>query len=85
MSHQARVVLARNATISVDVGVILDLGSPEGKRCRTSISMAIDDFYAAHRNYTTRIILHTRDSDRDVVEAASAGILSLYMFSEYNF
>lgn len=72
------VVLAQNATTSVDVGVILDLGRTEGKKCRTSISMAIDDFYAVHRNYTTRIILHIRDSNQDNVEAASAGILSLY-------
>ncbi|XP_010914101.1 glutamate receptor 2.7 [Elaeis guineensis] len=74
VSHQAREVLAQNGRISVDVGVILDLGSMEGKRCRTSISMAIDDFYAAHHNYRTRIILHTRDSDGDVVEAASAAV-----------
>ncbi|XP_038976101.1 glutamate receptor 2.9-like [Phoenix dactylifera] len=74
VSDRAGVVLAQNLTISVDVGVILDLGSIEGKRSRTSISMAIDDFYAAHRNYRTRIILHTRDSNQDDVGAASAAV-----------
>ncbi|XP_039130206.1 glutamate receptor 2.9-like isoform X1 [Dioscorea cayenensis subsp. rotundata] len=37
----------------------------------TSISMAMDEFYAFHSNYTTRLVLHLRDSKNDVVLAAS--------------
>lgn len=55
------------------VGVILDLTTLVGKMGQTSISMAIDDFYSTNSNYTTRLVLHTKDSGNDVVQAASAG------------
>ncbi|OEL14160.1 hypothetical protein BAE44_0024822, partial [Dichanthelium oligosanthes] len=46
---------AQNATVGakteVHVGVILDLGSLVGKIARTSILMAMEDFYAAHGNH----------------------------------
>ena len=58
---------------SVAVGVILDLGTLVGKIARTSIQMALEDFYAAHKNYSTRLILHIRDSHSNNVQAASAG------------
>uniref|UniRef100_A0A0D9XDY7 Glutamate receptor n=1 Tax=Leersia perrieri TaxID=77586 RepID=A0A0D9XDY7_9ORYZ len=56
------------------VGVILDLQSMVGKIARTSILMALDDFYAAHRNYSTKVVLHIRDSESNNVQAASAAI-----------
>lgn len=56
------------------VGVILDLGSLVGKVARTSISLAVEDFYMVHRNYSTRLVLHFRDSMASDVRAASAGM-----------
>ncbi|KAJ4952014.1 hypothetical protein NE237_028846 [Protea cynaroides] len=58
----------------IDVGVILDLDTLVGKMCYSCISMAVSDFYAKHNNYTTRLLLHTRNSEGDIVEAASTGI-----------
>ncbi|KAF7058982.1 hypothetical protein CFC21_065945 [Triticum aestivum] len=56
------------------VGVILDLGSTVGKMARTSISLAMEDFYDVHRNYSTKLVLHIRDSMSDDVQAASQAI-----------
>ncbi|XP_044400861.1 glutamate receptor 2.8 [Triticum aestivum] len=56
------------------VGVILDLGSPVGKVARTSVLLAVQDFYAAHRNYSTKLVLHVRDSMGSDIKAASAAI-----------
>ncbi|KAM0943353.1 putative periplasmic binding protein-like I [Dioscorea sansibarensis] len=53
------------------VGVVLDSATIVGKMGPTSISMAMDEFYASHSNYTTRLVLHLRDSKNDVVLAAS--------------
>lgn len=58
----------------VDVGVILDPGSPVGQTCHVSVNLALADFYSAHPNYTTAIRLHFRHSDKDdVISTASAG------------
>lgn len=57
----------------VHVGVILDLGSLVGKIAITSISLALEDFYAAHQNYSTKLVLHIRDSTSDDVQAAAQG------------
>lgn len=56
-----------------DVGVILDLDTSLGKVLKTCISMAIEDFYSKHENYSTVIVPHFRNSRRDIVDAASAG------------
>jgi len=56
------------------VGVILDLGSPVGKVGRTSVSLALEDFYASHRNCSTKVVLHFKDSAGNDVQAASAAI-----------
>jgi ionotropic glutamate receptor len=70
------------------VGVILDLGSMVGKIARTSISLAMEDFYAVHQNYSTKIVLHIRDSMSDDVQAASEGtcseLLSQFTASAYS-
>ncbi|KAF8695339.1 hypothetical protein HU200_037569 [Digitaria exilis] len=58
----------------VHVGVILDLGSLVGKIAITSISLALEDFYAAHHNYSTKLVLHFRDSMSDDVRAASQAL-----------
>ncbi|XVE53494.1 hypothetical protein DITRI_Ditri03aG0007700 [Diplodiscus trichospermus] len=36
--------------------------------------MALSDFYATHASYRTRLVLNPRDSNRDVVGAAAAGL-----------
>ncbi|CAL5088250.1 unnamed protein product [Urochloa decumbens] len=61
-------------TQEVHVGVILDLGSLVGKIANTSISMALEDFYAAHQNYSTKLVLHIRDSMSDDVGAAAQAL-----------
>ncbi|XP_044950012.1 glutamate receptor 2.7-like [Hordeum vulgare subsp. vulgare] len=70
--------VAQNVTQSragiLDVGVILHLKSLVGKMARTSILMAMEDFYAVHRNYTTRLVLHIRDSNGDNIQAASQAV-----------
>lgn len=58
---------------AVPVGVILDLTSVTGTRFHTSIQMALEDYYSANPNSTTRIELHFRDSSSDAVGAVSAG------------
>ncbi|KAK1292511.1 hypothetical protein QJS10_CPB17g00085 [Acorus calamus] len=58
--------------VQFDVGLILDSGRLVGKMSNTSISMALEDFYESHPDYTTQVVLHGRDSDMDVVGAASA-------------
>lgn len=63
----------RNGTGDVDVGVVLDFDSYVGKMSKTSVELAVEDFYRAHQNYTTRLVLHFRDSRNNAVEAASAG------------
>ncbi|KAH7859108.1 hypothetical protein Vadar_031628 [Vaccinium darrowii] len=65
-----------SSLIEVDVGLILDMDDDfVGKMSRTCIYMALEDFYASHgQNYTTKIVLHPRDSKSDVVEAVSAAI-----------
>ena len=55
------------------VGVILDLGTLVGKNSPDQHSNGLEDFYAAHKNYSTRLILHIRDSHSNNVQAASAG------------
>lgn len=59
----------------LDIGVVLDLGTPLGKMSNVSISMALDDFYTTHNSYTTGLNLLWRDSNEDDVDAASMGTL----------
>ncbi|KAG9456023.1 hypothetical protein H6P81_000531 [Aristolochia fimbriata] len=67
------VVTAQNTTEFFEVGVVLDLGTKVGKMGESCISMALSDFYAAH-NYTTKLLLHTRDSNKDIVGATAAAV-----------
>lgn len=57
----------------VHVGVILHMESREGKIIHSCITTALSDFYQMHNNYTTRVILHTRDSKAKPLYALSAG------------
>ena len=58
----------------VKVGLIVDAASPVGKIAATTIPMALEDFYAAFPNFTTRVQILMHDSGGDVVAAASAGM-----------
>ncbi|KAL6289613.1 hypothetical protein ACE6H2_007123 [Prunus campanulata] len=58
----------------VHVSVILDMGSREGKIILSCISTALSDFYHLHDNYSTRVILHTRDSKGKALHALSAAL-----------
>ena len=79
MSYYYIVPLAsqNDSALVVDVGMIIDAEHIVGKMSQMCMSMSLEDFYATHTNHTTRIVLHTRDSKSDVVEAASAGTLCL--------
>ncbi|MCL7034415.1 hypothetical protein MKW94_006142 [Papaver nudicaule] len=81
--HHGILVMGQNTTIPVPkdgeefkVGVILDSDTLLGKTGLISISMAISDFYASSTttSHKRRLVLHIRDSNRDVVGAASAAI-----------
>ncbi|MQL98540.1 hypothetical protein Taro_031252 [Colocasia esculenta] len=73
-THRAGAAAA--ARSAVHVGVILDLHKDAlvGRMYNTSLAMAVENFYAKNPNYTTRVVLHPRDSNRDVVGAASAAL-----------
>ena len=66
-------MLPQSGSGILNVGAILDLQSLVGKIARTSILMAMEDFYAVHRNYKTKLVLHIRDSNGDNIQAASEG------------
>ncbi|XP_040364983.1 glutamate receptor 1.4 isoform X2 [Rosa chinensis] len=58
----------------VRVGVILDMQSREGKIVLGCISTALSDFYHLHNNYSTRVVLHSRDSSGKHLHALSAAL-----------
>ncbi|KAK2986062.1 hypothetical protein RJ640_011503 [Escallonia rubra] len=64
------VATAQSLTVPVNVGVILDKDTWAGKMGLRCISMALNDFYASHGHYKTRLVLNFRDSNRSVVRAA---------------
>lgn len=49
------------------------MGSLLGKIEQASIVLAMEDFYLVHQNYTTKVVLHIKDSMGNSVKAASAG------------
>ncbi|KAK4429806.1 Glutamate receptor 2.5 [Sesamum alatum] len=59
-------------TTTFQVGVVLDLESLVGRISLTSLSLALSDFYSLHTNYSTRTVLHTRDSKGLVTDAAAS-------------
>ncbi|XWS36635.1 hypothetical protein CRYUN_Cryun20dG0102200 [Craigia yunnanensis] len=58
----------------IHVGVILDIGSWQGKVIQSCISMAISDFYSLQKSYKARVILHVRNSQGDPFRALSAAL-----------
>lgn len=57
----------------VRVGLVLDLGSVEGKMVGSSVSMALSDFYAINSDYRTRISLSLRNSHGEPLLALASG------------
>lgn len=62
------------SAVKVDLGIILDMETDVGKVMHTCILLAIEDYHAAASHTATRIVPHLRDSEKDDVEEASAGI-----------
>ncbi|KAL4650639.1 hypothetical protein ACB092_01G102400 [Castanea dentata] len=65
---------AQNTTIPVNVGVILNFDTLNGKMGFSCIDMALSDFYASNPYYKTRLVINSRDSKSDVVRAAAAAL-----------
>ncbi|CAF2089716.1 unnamed protein product [Brassica napus] len=60
--------------VQVPVGLVLDLGSVEGKIVRSSLSMALSDFYTVHNNYKIRVSLSVRNSHGEPLLALASGV-----------
>ncbi|GKA12165.1 ionotropic glutamate receptor, metazoa, periplasmic binding protein-like protein I [Tanacetum coccineum] len=58
--------------VLIRVGVVLDMESWVGKSIHSFMSMAVSDFYALNNNCRTKIVLHTRDSKGDPLQALLA-------------
>ncbi|KAL9169344.1 hypothetical protein ABFS82_04G073500 [Erythranthe guttata] len=58
-------VLDNGEKIRINIGVILDMGTWEGKIVHSCIKMSVSDFYRLNGCYRTRIALHVRDSGGD--------------------
>ncbi|EYU21233.1 hypothetical protein MIMGU_mgv1a020108mg, partial [Erythranthe guttata] len=56
------------------VGVILDADSLVARTGMTSLSLALSDFYSTNSNYSTRLVLHTRDGRGRITDAASSAL-----------
>ncbi|KAG7588966.1 Ionotropic glutamate receptor [Arabidopsis suecica] len=56
----------------VRVGLVVDLGSIQGKILKTSISLALSDFYRVNNSYRTRVSVLARDSQGDPLLALAA-------------
>ncbi|KAL9674860.1 hypothetical protein QQ045_003059 [Rhodiola kirilowii] len=59
---------------TVSIGVVLDTETLFGRKSLASLLLALDDFYSSHADYHTKIVLRVRDSEEDVVSAASAAM-----------
>ncbi|PQM41933.1 glutamate receptor 2.8-like [Prunus yedoensis var. nudiflora] len=71
----AAAAAAENTTIPVNVGVVVDLDAQIWwEDFLSCIKMALEDFYASHAHFKTRLVLHTRNSKHTVVGAASAAL-----------
>ncbi|KAL8055717.1 hypothetical protein ABFX02_04G073900 [Erythranthe guttata] len=60
--------------ISINIGVILDMRTWEGKIVHSCIKMAVSDFYRLNQGYRTRIALHVRDSGGDSLHSIAAAL-----------
>ncbi|THG16859.1 hypothetical protein TEA_020593 [Camellia sinensis var. sinensis] len=63
-----------NGSVVFQVGVVLDLDSKVGRMGLSHLNMALKDFYSAHENHKTRLVLHVRDSREQVIDAAAVDV-----------
>ncbi|KAK4485688.1 hypothetical protein RD792_008332 [Penstemon davidsonii] len=63
-----------SSTTLVNVGVILDLDSLVGRIGMTSLSLALSDYYSIDRNFSAKIVLHVRDSNGQIIDAAASAL-----------
>lgn len=62
-----------NERVWVRVGLVLDLGSVEGKMVGSSVSMALSDFYSINSHYKTRLSLSFKNSHGEPLLALASG------------
>ncbi|KAL0792546.1 hypothetical protein Bca101_063923 [Brassica carinata] len=60
--------------VSIRVGLVLNLGSVEGKIVGSSVSMALSDFYAINSHYKTRVSLSVRNSNGEPLLALASAV-----------
>ncbi|WVZ51546.1 hypothetical protein U9M48_002683 [Paspalum notatum var. saurae] len=73
LANRTHALPSRPPPARVRVGVIVDLPSPTGMMLQTTIRMAVEDYYAGHRDTSTKLELQFRDSPAgDAVAAVSA-------------
>ncbi|KAK4483446.1 hypothetical protein RD792_010633 [Penstemon davidsonii] len=75
--HLHTALSSGTSTVNFQVGVILDLNSsnsPVGRIGLSCLSKAHSDFYSLHKDYKTRLVLHVRDSNDSVLDAAAAAL-----------
>ncbi|CAG7890800.1 hypothetical protein BRARA_A03780 [Brassica rapa] len=58
--------------VRLRVGLVVDLGSTEGKILETSFALALSDFYRINNEYRTRVSVLARDSQGDPLLAYAA-------------
>ena len=73
-------VSGQNETFQVKVGVVVDVETPMAKVWLSCLDMALSEFYASKPHFKTRLLLKIRDSNQYVVDAASAGFISISLF-----
>ncbi|XP_028786381.1 glutamate receptor 2.3-like [Neltuma alba] len=66
------VTLTESATVTIPVGVILDLNSSLGSITLNCTNLGLLDFYSTHDSYATRLQLHFWHSGNDLLTAAIA-------------
>ncbi|CAN8265693.1 unnamed protein product [Cochlearia groenlandica] len=60
--------------VDIRVGLVLNLDSVEGKMIKSSVSMAVSDFYAVNDDYKTRVSLSVRNSHGEPLLALASAI-----------
>ncbi|XP_010496187.1 PREDICTED: glutamate receptor 1.4-like [Camelina sativa] len=58
----------------VRIGLVVDMSSMEGNFVRSSVSMALSDFYHVNKGYRTRVSVLSRDSHGDPLQTLAAAM-----------
>ncbi|MCL7051139.1 hypothetical protein MKW94_024526 [Papaver nudicaule] len=77
MGHQELLVMGQNTTTEAEefkVGVVIDANTSVAKVWLTCMDMALSEFYASHKTYKRRLVLHVMDSKSDILDASSAAL-----------